>query len=60
MSESTNFQPSYETLSHSHSTEKRAIARAAEDLVLDGETVFLEGSTTVYELAPRLASGGIG
>jgi DeoR/GlpR family transcriptional regulator of sugar metabolism len=51
---STNFQPSYETLSHSHSTEKRAIARAAEDLVLDGETVFLEGSTTVYELARGL------
>jgi DeoR/GlpR family transcriptional regulator of sugar metabolism len=48
---STNFQPSYESLSHSHSLEKEAIARAAEHLVLDGETVFLEGSTTVYELA---------
>jgi DeoR family fructose operon transcriptional repressor len=51
---STSFQPSYETLSHSHAAEKEAIARAAEDLVLDGETVFLEGSTTVYELARRL------
>ncbi|MFZ3188898.1 MAG: DeoR/GlpR family DNA-binding transcription regulator [Candidatus Sulfotelmatobacter sp.] len=51
---STNFQPSYETLSHSHSIEKQAIARAAEHLVLDGETVFLEGSTTVYELARGL------
>ena len=51
---STNFQPSYETLSHSHSSEKHAIARAAEHLVLDGETVFLEGSTTVYELARGL------
>ena len=51
---STNFQPSYETLSHSHSAEKQAIARAAEHLVLDGETVFLEGSTTVYELARSL------
>jgi DeoR family fructose operon transcriptional repressor len=51
---STNFQPSYETLSHSHSAEKHAIAHAAEHLVLDGETVFLEGSTTVYELARTL------
>src|SRR5271166_102726 len=51
---STNFQPSYETLSHSHSHEKQAIALAAEHLVLDGETVFLEGSTTVYELARSL------
>jgi len=42
------------TLSHSHSAEKHAIARAAERLVLDGETVFLEGSTTVYELARAL------
>jgi DeoR/GlpR family transcriptional regulator of sugar metabolism len=51
---STNFQPSYEALSHSHSVEKHAIARAAEHLVLDGETVFLEGSTTVFELARSL------
>jgi DeoR/GlpR family transcriptional regulator of sugar metabolism len=51
---STNFQPSYETLSHSHSSEKHAIARAAEQFVLDGETVFLEGSTTVCELARSL------
>jgi DeoR family fructose operon transcriptional repressor len=51
---STSFQPSYETLSHSHSSEKQAIAREAERLVLDGETVFLEGSTTVYELARGL------
>jgi DeoR family transcriptional regulator, fructose operon transcriptional repressor len=51
---STNFQPSYETLSHSHSREKEAIAHEAERLVLDGETVFLEGSTTVYELARGL------
>jgi DeoR/GlpR family transcriptional regulator of sugar metabolism len=51
---STSFQPSYEMLSHSHSSEKQAIAKAAEHLVLDGETVFLEGSTTVYELARLL------
>jgi DeoR/GlpR family transcriptional regulator of sugar metabolism len=48
---STSFQPSYETLSHSHNSEKHAIAYHAQHLVLDGETVFLEGSTTVYEFA---------
>jgi len=51
---STNFQPSYETLGRSNRAEKQAIAREAELLILDGETVFLEGSTTVYELARRL------
>ena len=53
-SSSTNFQPSYEALGRSHQAEKQAIAREAERLILDGETVFLEGSTTVYELARRL------
>jgi DeoR/GlpR family transcriptional regulator of sugar metabolism len=52
---STSFQPAYETLLRSHREEKQAIARAAEDLILDGDTVFLEGSTTVFELAQRLA-----
>jgi DeoR/GlpR family transcriptional regulator of sugar metabolism len=51
---STNFQPSYEALGRSNRTEKQAIAREADRLILDGETVFLEGSTTVYELARRL------
>lgn len=51
---STNFQPSYETLRRSQSEEKQAIAREAERLVLDGDTIFLEGSTTVYELAGQL------
>jgi len=51
---STNFQPSYGALLRSHSEEKRQIARAAESLVLDGDTVFLEGSTTVFELARQL------
>jgi DeoR family transcriptional regulator, fructose operon transcriptional repressor len=51
---STNFQPSYEALGRSNRAEKQAIAREAERLILDGETVFLEGSTTVYELARRL------
>jgi DeoR/GlpR family transcriptional regulator of sugar metabolism len=51
---STNFQPSYDALSRSRSEEKREIARAAEQFVLDGDTVFLEGSTTVFELARHL------
>jgi DeoR family fructose operon transcriptional repressor len=51
---STNFQPPYETLGRSNQLEKQAIAREADRLILDGETVFLEGSTTVYELARRL------
>jgi len=45
---------SYETLARSNSDEKDAIAREAEKLILDGDTVFLEGSTTVLELAARL------
>lgn len=52
---STNFQPSYDALLRSNSEEKGQIARAAEALVLDGDTIFLEGSTTVFELARRLA-----
>jgi len=51
---STNFQPSYDALLRSNSEEKRQIARAAEQLVMDGDTIFLEGSTTVFELARRL------
>jgi DeoR/GlpR family transcriptional regulator of sugar metabolism len=51
---STNFQPSYDALLRSNSEEKRQIARAAEQLILDGDTVFLEGSTTVLELARQL------
>ncbi|MFY9910930.1 MAG: DeoR/GlpR family DNA-binding transcription regulator [Candidatus Sulfotelmatobacter sp.] len=51
---STNFQPSYDALLRSKSQEKRQIALAAEQFVLDGDTIFLEGSTTVLELARRL------
>jgi DeoR family transcriptional regulator, fructose operon transcriptional repressor len=51
---STNFQPSYDALLRSNSEEKRQIARAAEPLILDGDTIFLEGSTTVLELARHL------
>jgi DeoR family transcriptional regulator, fructose operon transcriptional repressor len=51
---STNFQPPYEALGRSNRAEKQAIAREAERLILDGETIFLEASTTVLELARRL------
>ena len=51
---STNFQPTYDALLRSENEEKRQIARVAEQFVLDGDTIFLEGSTTVFELARRL------
>lgn len=51
---STNFQPSYEALERSNLEEKQWIAEEAAKLILDGDTVFLEGSTTVCELATHL------
>ena len=50
-SSSTNFQPSYEALGRTNHKEKQLIAQEAAKLILDGDTVFLEGSTTVFELA---------
>jgi DeoR family transcriptional regulator, fructose operon transcriptional repressor len=51
---STNFQPTYEALQRANRAEKLAFAVAAEKLLMDGDTVFLEGSTTVFELSRRL------
>lgn len=51
---STAFQPSYEALLHTNCDEKKVIAQAAGKLILEGETIFLEGSTTVLELARSL------
>jgi DeoR/GlpR family transcriptional regulator of sugar metabolism len=51
---STTFQPTYEALLRTEHEEKRQIAAMAEQFVLDGDTIFLEGSTTVFELARRL------
>jgi DeoR/GlpR family transcriptional regulator of sugar metabolism len=48
---STAFQGSYDYLLGVNKAEKAAIAQEAAKLVLDGDTVFLEGSTTVFELA---------
>jgi DeoR/GlpR family transcriptional regulator of sugar metabolism len=52
---STDLQLPYEALRKSNISEKEAIAAEAEPLIQEGDTVFLEGSTTVYELACRLS-----
>ena len=49
-----DFQPSYQVLRNSNRDEKRAIAAAARELIVDGEIVFFEGSTTVFELVDQL------
>lgn len=51
---STSFQPSYDVQMRINRLEKQMIAAEAERYISDGETVFFEGSTTVYELARRL------
>jgi DeoR family fructose operon transcriptional repressor len=48
---STAYQGSYDYLLGVNKAEKSAIAEEAAKLILDGDTVFLEGSTTVLELA---------
>ena len=52
---STNFQPACQCCCAPGARRKRAIARRAVDLIADGDTVFLESSTTVFELACLLA-----
>jgi DeoR/GlpR family transcriptional regulator of sugar metabolism len=51
---STSFQPSYEALQRAGRSEKMAIAATARKLLMDGDTIFMEGSTTVFELARTL------
>jgi DeoR family fructose operon transcriptional repressor len=53
-SSSTSFQPCYEALLRTNHKEKVAIAQEAAKLILDGDTIFLESSTTVFELARLL------
>ena len=53
---STSFQAPFEALKSVNHAEKVAIAALAESLIVDGDTLFLEGSTTVLELARLLAS----
>ena len=45
---------SYDALRRSENEEKRQIARAAERPVRDDDSIFLEGSTTIFKLARRL------
>lgn len=47
-------RPSRDGTELANQLEKVGIAREAERLILDGETIFLEASTTVVELARRL------
>lgn len=51
---STTFQLSYEALLRRKREEKEAIALEAERMILDGDTLFLEGSSTVYLLVQHL------
>jgi DeoR/GlpR family transcriptional regulator of sugar metabolism len=51
---STAFQRSYDVLLRTNEQEKESIARGAQELILDGDTIFLEGSTTVFMLARLL------
>jgi DeoR/GlpR family transcriptional regulator of sugar metabolism len=51
---STAFQRSYDVLLRTNEEEKKAIAGVAQKLILDGDTIFLEGSTTVFMLARLL------
>ncbi|MBK7930043.1 MAG: DeoR/GlpR transcriptional regulator [Bryobacterales bacterium] len=52
----TSFQPSYQSLERTNREEKQAIAKEAVKLISEGDTLFLEGSTTVFELARLLKS----
>ena len=50
-----DFQQPHQVLKYLNSEEKLAIATAAKSLVFDGEIVFFEASTTVFELAGLLS-----
>jgi DeoR family transcriptional regulator, fructose operon transcriptional repressor len=47
----SRFEPSFGQKETEHRAQKRAIARAAAELVPTGHTVFLDGGTTTFELA---------
>lgn len=50
----TLFEPPYGERRVMHHSEKKAIARKAAELVKDGDTIFLDAGTTLYELALAL------
>jgi DeoR family fructose operon transcriptional repressor len=52
----SRFEPSFHQKETENRPAKRAIARAAADLVEAGHTVFLDGGTTTLELARELHS----
>jgi DeoR/GlpR family transcriptional regulator of sugar metabolism len=51
---SSDFQLSFEVLQKTSRAEKMAMAAVVQPLISDGEIVFLEGSTTVLEVAALL------
>lgn len=53
----TSVESTLEELQHLRTTEKRAIARRAYELVNDGEALLLDASTTTRELAYLLREG---
>ena len=46
-----NFSPSFTFRIHQNSFEKKKLALAAIKLIKDGDTLFLDGSTTVFYIA---------
>lgn len=53
-SSNLDFQPPYQVLRHVNIDEKKAIAAAVQPYIQDGEIMFLEGSTTVFEVVEYL------
>ena len=49
-----NFSPSFTFRIHQNSFEKKKMALAAIKLIKDGDTIFLDGSTTVFYIAEYL------
>jgi DeoR/GlpR family transcriptional regulator of sugar metabolism len=49
-------EPPFELRETLHSQEKDKICRCAADLILDGDTVFIDGGTTTQFMVPYLAS----
>lgn len=50
-------EPSYNNREITHSAQKRAIASEAYNLIEEGDTLFLDGGTTLMELARCIANG---
>ena len=46
-----NVSPNFSARARMHQAEKWAIAKAASDLVVDGDSILLDASTTVFQIA---------